>query len=254
MEAGNSRAADMSEHGAMLSETASRIFKDAGSSTAAQAEQAIRDAGLADVMVREADGGFGGGFEDANRIFFAAGEHALEFPIAEAAIDAAGKDWSADKKFHAMALARAGQIAGAICGALTLSIEYTRQRQQFGKPLASFQAIQQQLAVLAEEAAASRAAASAAARAADRGLAKFEIASAKLRANMAAGQAASIAHQVHGAIGFTKEYDLQKFTRRLWTWRSEFGNDRHWADEIGKLAASRGADGFWPGLTSGFAA
>ena len=108
--------------------------------------------------------------------------------------------------------------------------------------------------MLAEEAAASRAAASAAARAADRGLAKFEIASAKLRANMAAGQAASIAHQVHGAIGFTKEYDLQKFTRRLWTWRSEFGNDRHWADEIGKLAASRGADGFWPGLTSGFAA
>jgi hypothetical protein len=254
MGAGTTGTADMSEHGAMLSETASRIFKDAGSSTTAQAEQAIREAGLADVMVRENDGGFGGGFEDANRIFFAAGEHALEFPIAEAVIDAAGKDWSADKKFRAMALARAGQIAGAICGALTLSIEYTRQRQQFGKPLASFQAIQQQLAVLAEEAAASRAAASAAARAADRGLAKFEIASAKLRANIAAGQAASIAHQVHGAIGFTKEYDLQKFTRRLWTWRSEYGNDRHWADEIGKLAAARGADGFWPGLTSGFAA
>lgn len=246
----------MSEHGAMLSETASRIFKDAGSSTAGEAEQAIREAGLADVMVREADGGFGGGFEDANRIFFAAGEHALEFPIAEAVMDAASKaqGWNADKKFYAMALARAGQIAGAISTSLTLSVEYTRQRQQFGKPLASFQAIQQQLAVLAEEAAASRAAASAAARAADRGEATFEIASAKLRANMAAGQAASIAHQVHGAIGFTKEYDLQKFTRRLWAWRSEYGNDRHWADAIGKLAASRGADGFWPGLTSGFAA
>ena len=48
----------MSEHGAMLSETASRIFKDAGSSTVGEAEQAIREAGLADVMVREADGAF----------------------------------------------------------------------------------------------------------------------------------------------------------------------------------------------------
>ncbi|HEY4126072.1 MAG TPA: acyl-CoA dehydrogenase family protein [Rhizomicrobium sp.] len=244
----------MSEHGAILSETASRIFKDASGSTVADAEHAIREAGLADVMVSEDAGGFGGGFEDANRIFFAAGEHALEFSIAEAIFDAAGKNWNADKRFHAMALARAGQIAGAISASLQISVEYTRQRQQFGKPLASFQAIQQQLAVLAEEAAASRAAASAAARAADRGEALFEIASAKLRANIAAGQAASIAHQVHGAIGFTKEYELQKFTRRLWTWRSEFGNDRHWADAIGKLAASRGADGFWPGLTSGFAA
>jgi len=244
----------MSEHGAMLSETASRIFGDAGKLTAAEAERAIRDAGLAEVMVPAEAGGFGGGIEDANRIFFAAGEHALEFPIAEVVIDAAAKGWDADKKFRAMALARSGQIAGAISAALTLSVEYTRQRQQFGKPLAAFQAIQQQLAVLAEEAAAARAAASAAARAADRGDAKFEIASAKLRANIAAGQAASIAHQVHGAIGFTKEYELQKFTRRLWAWRSDYGNDRHWADEIGRLAASRGADGFWPGLTSGFAA
>jgi alkylation response protein AidB-like acyl-CoA dehydrogenase len=224
--------------------------------SAADAEAAIREAGLADVMVSEAKGGFGGGFEDANRVFFAAGEHALMFPLAETVVDAAAKDrgWDPERKFHAMALARAGQMAGAISAALTLSVEYTRQRQQFGKPLAAFQAIQQQLAVLAEEAAASRAAAAAASRAADRGEAKFEIASAKLRCNIAAGNAASIAHQVHGAIGFTMEYDLQKFTRPLWMWRSEYGNDRHWADAIGTLAAARGADGFWPGLTAGFAA
>jgi hypothetical protein len=246
----------MSETGRMLSETAARVFKDALTLSPAAVETAIREAGLADVMVSEAKGGFGGGFEDANRIFFAAGEHALTFAIAEAVMDAAAKDrgWNADAKFRAMALARAGQMAGAISAALTLSVEYTRQRQQFGKPLAAFQAIQQQLAVLAEEAAASRAAAAAAAHAADRGEAKFEIASAKLRCNIAAGNAASIAHQVHGAIGFTMEYDLQKFTRPLWMWRSEYGNDRHWADVIGKLAAARGADGFWPGLTSGFAA
>jgi hypothetical protein len=246
----------MSETGRMLSETAARIFQDAATLSAADREKTIREAGLADVMVSEAKDGFGGGFEDANRVFFAAGEHALAFPMAETVIDAAAKErgWNADRKFRAMALARAGQMAGAISAALTLSVEYTRQRQQFGKPLAAFQAIQQQLAVLAEEAAASRAAAAAASRAADRGEAVFEIASAKLRCNIAAGSAASIAHQVHGAIGFTMEYNLQKFTRPLWLWRSEYGNDRHWADIIGKLVASRGADGFWPGLTSGFAA
>jgi hypothetical protein len=246
----------MSETGQMLSETAARIFKDVATLSAADSERTIRDAGLADVMVSEAKGGFGGGFEDANRVFFAAGERGLTFPLAEALMDAAAKErgWNADQKFRAMALARAGQMGGAISAALALSVEYTRQRQQFGKPLAAFQAIQQQLAVLAEEAAASRAAAAAAAHAADGGEAVFEIASAKLRCNIAAGSAASIAHQVHGAIGFTMEYDLQKFTRPLWLWRSEYGNDRHWAEVIGKLAASRGADGFWPGLTSGFAA
>jgi hypothetical protein len=246
----------MSETGQMLSETAARIFRDAATLAPADVEKTIRDAGLADVMVSETKGGFGGGFADANRVFFAAGEHALAFPIAEAVMDAVAQDrgWNAEAKFRAMALARSGQIAGAISAALTLCIEHTRQRQQFGKPLASFQAIQQQLAVLAEEAAAARAAAASAAHAADRSEAGFEIASAKLRCNIAAGQAASIAHQVHGAIGFTMEYDLQKFTRPLWLWRSEYGNDRHWADIIGKLAAARGADGFWPGLTAGFAA
>ena len=246
----------MSEHGAMLSETASRVFAGLEKSDVATSKGAIDEAGLSLVMVPEDAGGFGGGWEDANRVFFAAGEKALDYPIAEAVIDAIAPQggWDADTRFHRMALARAGQMAGAISAALTLSVEYTRQRQQFGKPLAAFQAIQQQLAVLAEEAAACRAAVSSAARAADRDDAKFEIACAKLRANIAAGQSASIAHQVHGAIGFTKEYALQKFTRRLWAWRSEYGNDRHWADMIGKTAAARGADGFWPRLVTGFRA
>jgi alkylation response protein AidB-like acyl-CoA dehydrogenase len=245
----------MSEHGAMLSQTAQRVFAGLEGADAATAKRAIDDAGLALVLVPEDRGGFGGGWEDANRIFFAAGETALGYPIAEAIIDAAPQTgWDDDQRFRLMALARAGQMAGAISAALTLSVEYTRQRQQFGKPLAAFQAIQQQLAVLAEEAAACRAVAAAAAHALDRGDAKFEIACAKLRANIAAGQAASIAHQVHGAIGFTKEYALQKFTRRLWAWRSEYGNDRYWADRIGAIAAARGADGFWPGLVSGFRA
>jgi len=175
----------------------------------------------------------------------------LRFAGAPAA--AAPTAWTAHRLFHAMALARASQIGGAITAALELAAAHVNQREQFGRPLSKFQAIQQQMAVLAEEDAAANAAARAAARAADEGDADFPVACAKLRANRAAGEAASIAHQVHGAIGFTREYGLQRFTRRLWAWRSEYGNERHWANLLGGQAARRGADGFWPALVTNFA-
>ncbi len=158
---------------------------------------------------------------------------------------------TADKLYRLFALMRSAQIAGALRASLDLTVGYARERQQFGKPLASFQAVQQQLAVLAEETAAAAASSAAAFRAADRSDARFEIAAAKLRCNRAAGVAAGIAHQVHGAMGFTAEYSLSRFTRRLWAWRSEFGNDRYWATEIGAFMAARGAEGFWPALVDG---
>jgi len=154
--------------------------------------------------------------------------------------------WTGARLFRTMALVRAAQIAGALDAALSLAVQYTRERNQFGRPLAAFQAIQQQLAVLAEEAAAAHMAAAAGFQAMLRGDAAFESAAAKLRANQAAGVGASIAHQVHGAMGFTQEYPLQKFTRRLWAWRSEYGNERQWAAQIGARVAKRGADNFWP--------
>lgn len=180
-----------------------------------------------------------------------AGEPRANLKFVDANVQAAPLRWGVDQLFLYFALARATQIAGALEAALALSAGYVRERQQFGRPLASFQAIQQQLAVFAEEAAASLAASVSACRAADRSEAKFEIASAKLRCNRAAASGAGIAHQVHGAMGFTAEYALQKFTRRLWAWRSEFGNDRYWENEIGSLVAARGPDGFWPSLVDG---
>ncbi len=160
------------------------------------------------------------------------------------------RNWNGAKLYRYFALLRAGQIAGALEAALALSVQYTREREQFGKPLAGFQAIQQQLAVFAEETAAAGAAAAGAFHAACTGEAAFEIAAAKWRANRAARQSTGIAHQVHGAMGFTAEYGLHRFTRRLWAWSSEFGNERHWADEIGVRVAQRGADAFWPDLIS----
>jgi len=326
----------MSEH--LLAETAARVFAEKDPWAAAEA------AGLANVMVREADGGFGGGYEDAAAVLMAAGRVAAALPIAEAIIAAkllpdagarvslaarhdgraeirgreivftgalrkaafgrdaeiivsliahggknlicafsradaerieeranpadeprddlhfenakarcAETDWDAARLFRAMAWARACQMCGAMDAALALAARHVRDRQQFGKPLASFQAIQQQLALFVEEAAAARTACVSAARAADRGEAVFEMAAAKLRANQAAAAATSVAHQVHGAIGFTREYDLQRFTRRLWAWKSEYGNDRHWASETGARVASAGSENFWPGLVRGFA-
>ncbi|MGR4866038.1 acyl-CoA dehydrogenase family protein [Caulobacter sp. LARHSG274] len=149
------------------------------------------------------------------------------------------------------ALARTAQIAGALDAALALSIQHANDRVQFGKPIAKFQAVQQSLAVFALEAAAVNCAGQAAARAADHAAdgAGLEIAAAKLRANVAAGAGAAIAHQAHGAIGFTREHPLHRLTLRLTAWRSEFGNDRVWAERLGALVAAEGADGLWPMLT-----
>jgi acyl-CoA dehydrogenase len=151
------------------------------------------------------------------------------------------------------ALTRTALIAGALDASLARSIAYANERVQFGKPIGKFQAVQQSLAIFAEEAAAVNCAAQAAARSMTlgvRGGAGFEIAAAKLRANMAAGIGAATAHQVHGAIGFTHEYPLHRWTARLAGWASEFGSERHWAEFLGDLVAARGADALWPDITA----
>jgi alkylation response protein AidB-like acyl-CoA dehydrogenase len=122
---------------------------------------------------------------------------------------------------------------------------------QFGRPIGKFQAIQQQLALLAEEAAAALVAVESAAQciAEGRSSADFAMAAAKIRAGEAAGRVAEIAHQVHGAIGFTEEHSLHHLTRRLWSWRDEFGDEAYWALSLGRLVAKAGGVGLWPLIT-----
>jgi acyl-CoA dehydrogenase len=148
------------------------------------------------------------------------------------------------------AMARAAQMAGALDGCLAQSVRYATERRQFGRPIGSFQVIQQNLAILAGHVAASGIAAESAFRAADRGDARFEVAVAKIRVGEAAGIGAGIAHQTHGAIGFTYEHSLHFATRRLWSWRAEFGGEGHWAAELARTVAPRGGHGLWPYLTS----
>lgn len=152
--------------------------------------------------------------------------------------------------FHSGALLRTAQIAGVLEAALELSIDYANQRVQFGRSIGKFQVIQHNLAVFAEEAAASLSAGEAAARAADAGDGMFEIACAKFRASKAASVGHATAHAVHGAIGFTKEHSIHRLTGRLISWRSEFGGQTYWSDWIGKSAIANGKDHFWPDLTA----
>ena len=148
------------------------------------------------------------------------------------------------------ALVRSAQMAGAIESLLQQSVRYTTDRRQFGRPIASFQAIQHNLAVLAGHAAAASIAAERAFAAADSGNLSFHVAAAKIRTGEAAGIAAGIAHQVHGAIGFTYEHSLHFATRRLWSWRAEFGGESYWSAELGRRVTARGPDALWPDLTA----
>ena len=148
------------------------------------------------------------------------------------------------------ALVRSAQMAGGLEYLLAQTVQYVSERKQFGRPIGGFQAIQHQLALLAGHTAAAGIAAANAFRAADRGEAWFEVAAAKVRTGEAAGLGAGIAHQCHGAIGFTYEHALHFVTRRLWSWRAEFGAESHWAAELGRRAAERGADALWPDLTA----
>ncbi|MEX6724678.1 acyl-CoA dehydrogenase family protein [Parapedomonas caeni] len=165
--------------------------------------------------------------------------------VAEAALPAARADW-----LDELALLRACQMAGAIEGMLALSLAHVGTRQQFGRPLGRFQAIQQQLAVLAGESAAASCAAASACQARDRGEAGFEIAAAKLRANQAVGLATDIAHQVHGAIGFTRECALNVLTLPAHRWRSSLGGDRRWARALGRQVLAARPQPFWHWLTA----
>ncbi len=152
------------------------------------------------------------------------------------------------------ALARSVSISGALEGVLELSLQHAGERHQFGRPIGRFQAIQQSLATLAGEVAAANAAVEAAVEAVELTDAvtdaAFEIAATKVRVGEAAGTAAAIAHQVHGAIGFTERHILGHLTLRLWSWREEFGTESEWASRLGGIVAKQGAEALWPTIAS----
>jgi acyl-CoA dehydrogenase len=149
------------------------------------------------------------------------------------------------------ALARAVQLTAALETVLAWTVQYAGERQQFGRPLGKFQAIQMELAEMAGEVTAVTALTDAAVHSLERGSADFGLAAAaaKVRAGAAVEVVARLAHQVHGAIGFTQEHKLHHLTRRLWSWRDEAGSELTWAPVLAAGLLADGGDGLWPALT-----
>ena len=112
------------------------------------------------------------------------------------------------------------------------------ERKQFGRPIGKFQAIQQMLADAAGQYAAAAAAADLAAAGLRHRRLRVRVAIAKARVGEAAGKVAEVCHQVHGAMGFTQEHPLHFATRRLWSWRDEFGHEAYWQERIGRMVCS----------------
>ena len=180
---------------------------------------------------------------------------------------------TADYARRLLRLFRSLLIAGAAQHALDLTVTYVKEREQFGRPLAKFPTVQQELARMAGEVALIGAATQAAVAAEDPaaeylaageapvtgGPAGGEVVSAvlaaKAQASHCAGVVAAIAHQLHGAIGTTEEHRLRLTTTRLWSWRDEDGSEAECFAELGRAAigaatrAGSGGGGLWPWLS-----
>jgi acyl-CoA dehydrogenase len=133
----------------------------------------------------------------------------------------------------------AAQLAGALLAVFKRTLQYANERIQFGKPIGKLQAIQHQLSVISEHAFAARMAARIGCHCADVLPQPLRVAVAKARTSEAAVEVAALAHAIHGAIGFTAEFDLQLYTRRLHAWRQAAGSESYWHDVAGAMLLDR---------------
>jgi alkylation response protein AidB-like acyl-CoA dehydrogenase len=154
----------------------------------------------------------------------------------------------ADQALAEGALLRVAQLVGAAEAALAYSAAHAGTREQFGRPLIKFQAVGSLLAQMVGQVTLARAALAGAITGdsppVDHVAAAFAV------AGPAATFAARAAHQLHGAMGITREHPLHLSTRRLWSWRDEFGGDRAWARRLGRRLAGLGEDDLWDWLTA----
>jgi alkylation response protein AidB-like acyl-CoA dehydrogenase len=138
--------------------------------------------------------------------------------------------------FDRGALGTAAQLLGLTDHLLDVTVDYAKQRHQFGSPIGSFQAIKHKLADvrLALEFARPvvyRAAHSVAAADPDRGV---HVSMAKAYASDAAALAAGHALQVHGAIGYSYEHDLHLWMKRTWALAASWGDSAWHRARVGR--------------------
>jgi acyl-CoA dehydrogenase len=164
-------------------------------------------------------------------------------------VRAAPAAFSGEGLLMAGAQLRTQQMIGGMERCLDFALAYANERVQFGRPIGKFQAVQHMLAVAAGHYASATAAADAAIEAHGTVEGQIAVAVAKSRAGEAAGQVSAICHQVFAAMGFTQEHPLHFSTRRLWSWRDEFGHEAFWQERLGRLVCAGGGESLWPLLT-----
>ncbi|ANY20834.1 Acryloyl-CoA reductase (NADH) [Tsuneonella dongtanensis] len=196
---------------------------DGGADWAAELSE-VEASGFLDALV---PGGLS--LADVVPLWRAIGQRGAPLGIAQTMIDRSGRESG-----PARALLLAAAISGAADRVLAMSVDHAAQRVQFGKPIGRQQAIQQQLAVMAEYVVAVRLAVDLAAQ--GDWPSGEQAALAKTVAATYAPLIANTAHAVHGAIGISAEYDLQLFTRRLHAWRTDGGGETFWAQKLGRAA------------------
>lgn len=139
------------------------------------------------------------------------------------------------------ALLRSALMAGALRGAFDLTRAYVKEREQFGRPIGQFQSVQAHLVEIAQAATMTALCVERAALAAANGEADLAIMATKSVLGHHAAHGVRAAHQAHGAIGVTQEYGLQLLTRRLNTWRGEFGDDISTNLAVGRAVLDAGS-------------
>lgn len=140
-------------------------------------------------------------------------------------------------------------MTGAIDKINDLTVQYTKEREQFGRPIHRFQLIQQHIVNLAGETAIALAAFNNVTEAILTNTHNNEVAYARIRLEEAIQTVTTISHQVHAAIGTTHEHSLHQYTRRLWSWRDEGMNTNYWTDIVATQLLDHSSDGLWAYLT-----
>jgi alkylation response protein AidB-like acyl-CoA dehydrogenase len=146
--------------------------------------------------------------------------------------------------FDRGALAAAAQLLGIGQTLVNMAVRYACQREQFGKPIGSFQAVKHMLANVAvrlefARPVVYRAAFSVARDAATRAV---DVSHAKVAASEAAVQAAKVALQVHGAVGYTWEMDLHIWMKRAWALEAAWGTGAWHRERVAAAILDNGAD------------
>ena len=173
-------------------------------------------------------------------LFRALGRRGIDLPVTDAMV-ARAAPLPATRTGCLLAVLAAAEIAGGGERLLDMSLAHAGARRQFGKPLASFQAIQQQLAVLAEQVVLVRIAAQFGC-AGGLDVTPERAAVAKHTASAAVPVMAGIAHAVHGAIGITAEFPLARITGRLHALRMAYGSEGYWARVLGAARLAAGGE------------